>query len=117
MQYGKSHHGKAIRHFRKCFDLDEAGLALRLGESWTGKMITELEQKRRIEEPLLEKIANIFFIPVTALSHFDKDIADGIIRLIGIVPGYLERSSILGYSPIDSMLLSFTSQELSGKKK
>ncbi|HEV7378465.1 MAG TPA: XRE family transcriptional regulator, partial [Dyadobacter sp.] len=43
------HHGRNIRRFREMLGLKQEGLAYELGEDWTQKRVSLLEQKEVVE--------------------------------------------------------------------
>ena len=59
--------------------IKQDALAYELGEGWTQKKISQLEQKETIELPLLHEIANTLKIPVEAFQNFDEEQAINII--------------------------------------
>lgn len=54
-------------------------LANELGDDWSQKKISLLEQKEAIDAPLLQEISDIMKIPVEAFRNFDEEQAINII--------------------------------------
>ncbi|SFD91810.1 Helix-turn-helix domain-containing protein [Flavobacterium phragmitis] len=59
--------------------IKQEALAYDLGEDWSQKKISLLEQKDVIEENLLKQISNFLRIPVEAFQNFDEEQAVSII--------------------------------------
>jgi len=76
----KVHEGRNIKRFREMLGIKQDALAYELGEGWTQKKISLLEQKETIELPLLQQISNTLKIPVEAFQNFDEDQAINIIN-------------------------------------
>ncbi len=66
--------------FREMLGIKQNALAYELGEGWTQKKVSQLEQKESIELPLLHEIANTLKIPVEAFQNFDEEQAINIIN-------------------------------------
>lgn len=75
----KVHQGRNLKRFREMLGIKQDALAFDLGEEWTQKKISILEQKEVIEENLLQKISQIMKIPVEAFQNFDAEAAINII--------------------------------------
>nr|WP_319998896.1 helix-turn-helix transcriptional regulator [uncultured Draconibacterium sp.] len=75
----KVHEGRNVKRFREMLGIKQDTLAYELGEGWTQKKISQLEQKETIELPLLHEIANTLKIPVEAFQNFDEEQAINII--------------------------------------
>lgn len=54
-------------------------MALELGEEWSQRKISLLEQKESIDAPLLQQISTALKIPVEAFLNFDEEQAVNII--------------------------------------
>jgi hypothetical protein len=52
----KIHHGRNIKRFREMMGIKQEALAFELGEDWSQKKISLLEQKEEIEEILLRRL-------------------------------------------------------------
>ena len=75
----KIHQGRNIKRFREMLGIKQEALAYDLGEDWNQKKISLLEQKDVIEDPLLQKIAEVLKIPVEAFQNFNEEQAVNII--------------------------------------
>jgi hypothetical protein len=54
-------------------------LAFQLGDDWSQKKISLLEQREEVEENLLSQIAEVLKLPVEAFQNFDEEQAVNII--------------------------------------
>lgn len=75
----KIHHGKNIKRFREMMGIKQEALAFELGEDWSQKKISLLEQKEEVEEELLRQVAEILKVPAEAIKMFDEEQAVNII--------------------------------------
>jgi len=75
----KIHQGRNIKRFREMLNIKQEALAYDLGEDWSQKKISMLEQKDTIEESLLRQISAILKIPVEAFQNFDEEQAVNLI--------------------------------------
>ena len=75
----KVHEGRNVKRFREMLGIKQDALAYELGEGWTQKKVSQLEQKESIELPLLQQISDTLKIPVEAFQNFDEEQAINII--------------------------------------
>ena len=59
--------------------IKQEGLAYELGEDWTQKRVSLLEQKETIEQDILNQVARILKVPADAIRNFDEQQAINII--------------------------------------
>ena len=59
--------------------IKQEALAFDLGDDWSQRKISILEQKEVIEDVLLEQVAQILKVPVDAIKNFDEEHAVNII--------------------------------------
>lgn len=69
----KVHEGRNLKRFREMLGIKQDALAYELGEDWSQKKISLLEQKETIELPLLQQLSAILKIPVEAIQNFDEE--------------------------------------------
>jgi transcriptional regulator with XRE-family HTH domain len=72
---GRVHHGRNIKRFREMFGIKQEALALELGDDWSQKKVSRLEENERVEEDVLEQVAKILKVPVEAIKRFDENAA------------------------------------------
>ncbi|EOZ93847.1 transcriptional regulator, XRE family [Indibacter alkaliphilus LW1] len=73
------HHGRNIKRFREMMGIKQEVLAIELGEDWTQKKVSLLEQKEQIEEELLRQVAEVLKVPAEAIKSFTEEAAFNII--------------------------------------
>jgi transcriptional regulator with XRE-family HTH domain len=73
------HQGRNVKRFREMLGIKQDALAFDLGEHWTQKKVSMLEQKEIIEPALLQQIADVLKVPVEAIKNFDEEKAINII--------------------------------------
>lgn len=73
------HKGRNVKRFREMLGIKQDALAFELGDDWSQKKISLLEQKETIDTPLLQQISAILKIPVEAFQNFDEESAINII--------------------------------------
>jgi transcriptional regulator with XRE-family HTH domain len=76
---GKIHQGRNIKRFREMLGIKQEAFAHELGEDWSQKKISLLEQKETVEDAILAQVADILKIPVEAIQNFDEEQAVNII--------------------------------------
>jgi transcriptional regulator with XRE-family HTH domain len=67
------HHGRNIRRFREMLGIKQEGLAFQLGEEWSQKRVSLLEQKEIVEQDILDQVAKILKINSEAIKSFDEE--------------------------------------------
>ena len=73
------HQGRNVKRFREMLGIKQEGLAYELGEDWTQKRVSLLEQKETIEQGILDQVARILHVPADAIKNFDEQQAINII--------------------------------------
>lgn len=71
----KVHHGRNIKRFRDLLGVKQEALAFKMGEEWSQKRVSLLEQKEEIEQDIIEQVANILNVPAEAIKNFDEEAA------------------------------------------
>jgi transcriptional regulator with XRE-family HTH domain len=69
----KIHQGRNIKRFREMLGIKQEVLAFQLGDDWSQKKISLLEQKEEVEANLLSQIAEVLKLPVEAFQNFDEE--------------------------------------------
>jgi transcriptional regulator with XRE-family HTH domain len=67
------HQGRNVKRFREMLGLKQEALAIALGEEWSQKRVSLLEQKEVIEDDILRQVAEILKVPVEAIKNFSED--------------------------------------------
>ncbi|NVM65064.1 transcriptional regulator with XRE-family HTH domain [Mucilaginibacter sp. SG538B] len=73
------HQGRNVKRFREMLGLKQEALAYALGEDWSQKRVSLLEQKEVIEDDILNQVAAILKVPVDAIKNLDENGAINII--------------------------------------
>jgi transcriptional regulator with XRE-family HTH domain len=73
------HHGRNIKRFREMLGIKQERLAFELGEEWSQKRVSLLEQKEIVEQDILDQVAQILGVPAEAIKNFDEDKALNVI--------------------------------------
>jgi transcriptional regulator with XRE-family HTH domain len=73
------HEGRNLKRFREMLGMKQEVLVQELGQDWTQKKVSLLEQKETIELPVLQQVAAILHLPVEAFQNFDEEQAVNII--------------------------------------
>ena len=105
----KVHQGRNIKRFREMLGIKQEALAIALGEDWSQKRVSLMEQRETIETNLLTQVAEIFKIPVEAIENLDEEQAVNIISNtfnnndIGIMTGH-QKNENCTFHPIDKLV-------------
>ena len=68
------HQGRNIKRFREMLGIKQEALAAELGEDWSQKKISLLEQKETVDAALLEQVARVLKV-TKAIENFDEEAA------------------------------------------
>ena len=67
------HQGRNVKRFREMLGIKQEALAMELGDDWSQKKISLLEQKDTIEPELLDQVAEALKVPKEAIENFDEE--------------------------------------------
>ncbi|MFD1002110.1 helix-turn-helix domain-containing protein [Ohtaekwangia kribbensis] len=67
------HQGRNLKRFREMLGLKQEALADKLGEDWSQKKISMLENKDVIDSDQLEALAKALNVPAEAIKNFDEE--------------------------------------------
>jgi len=73
------HQGRNIKRFREMLGWKQEALAYALGDDWSQKRVSLLEQKETIEDDILAQVAAILKVPVESIKNFNEESALNII--------------------------------------
>ncbi|GGB14383.1 MULTISPECIES: helix-turn-helix transcriptional regulator [Mucilaginibacter] len=100
------HQGRNVKRFREMMGLKQEALAIALGDEWSQKRVSLLEQKEVIEDDILRQVAEILKVPVEAIKSFTEE---AVFNIIGNT--YHDTSSSVQYqctfNPIDKLIELF----------
>ncbi|SDG30278.1 hypothetical protein SAMN04487996_11792 [Dyadobacter soli] len=91
------HHGRNIKRFREMLGIKQEGLAFELGEEWSQKRVSLLEQKEVVEQEILDQVAQILKVPAEAIKNFDEQSA---VNIIAQTVNNHDQSASVFYNPI-----------------
>lgn len=101
----KVHEGRNVKRFREMLGIKQEALAYELGEDWTQKKVSLLEQKETIEPDVLEQVAKILKVPVDAIKNFSEEAAINIISsTLHDNAGSINNNCTLTFNPVDKWL-------------
>jgi transcriptional regulator with XRE-family HTH domain len=100
------HQGRNVKRFREMLGWKQEALAYALGDDWSQKRVSLLEQKETIEDDILIQVAALLKVPVEAIKNFDEQ---AVFNIIG--NNYHDSSSSIQYqctfNPIDKLVEVF----------
>ena len=67
------HQGRNVKRFREMLGIKQEALAFELGDDWSQKKVSLLEQKEKVDDKLLEEISKVLNIPAAAFRDFDEE--------------------------------------------
>lgn len=95
------HHGRNIKRLREILGVKQEHIANEL--HMTQQAVSKLEQKEKVEEEVLEKIAKIFNVPIDAIKNLNEEATFNI-----IANSYHDNASSVNYNchfnPIDKVV-------------
>jgi transcriptional regulator with XRE-family HTH domain len=99
------HQGRNVKRFREMLGLKQEALAIALGEEWSQKRVSLLEQKEVIEDDILNQVAEILKVPVEAFKNFTEEAAINIISsTLHDNAGSINNNCTLTFNPVDKWL-------------
>lgn len=98
------HEGRNIKRFREMLGIKQETLAYELGEGWTQKKISQLEAKERIEEDILQQVAEILNVSPEAIQRFSEESA---INIISSTLHDQAGSVHYNFNPIDKLVEAY----------
>jgi transcriptional regulator with XRE-family HTH domain len=96
----KIHEGKNVKRFREMLGIKQEALAQELGEDWTQKKVSLMEQKAVLEPEVLYKVSKALNIPDIAIKNFDEEKAITIIANTVNNNDHATGNSLFNYQPI-----------------
>ncbi|TDX02193.1 helix-turn-helix transcriptional regulator [Dinghuibacter silviterrae] len=99
------HEGRNVKRFREMLGMKQDALASALGEDWTQRRVSLLEQKESIEPEVLEQVAQVLKVPIDAIKNFDEAAAINIISsTLHDNAGSINNHCTLSFDPVDKWL-------------
>jgi hypothetical protein len=82
--------------------LKQEGLAFELGEEWSQKRVSLLEQKEVVEQEILDQVAQILRVPAEAIKNFSEEAAVNIIAsTLNDNAGSINNNCTINFNPVD----------------
>ena len=100
----KIHHGRNIKRFREMFGLKQEALALELGDDWSQKKVSRMEENERVEDEVLEQVAKILKVPVEAIKNFDEEAAINIISNTFHESAFINSAGTFNINPVEKWI-------------
>jgi predicted transcriptional regulator len=97
----KIHEGCNIKRFREMLGIKQDTLAWELGDDWNQKKISLLEQKEVIDEPLLQRVADIMKLLLEAFKNMTDEQAINIISNSSFDNGSVRINYYPTFNPLD----------------
>src|SRR6185437_2253529 len=72
----KAHEGRNVKRFREMLGVKQEALAAGLGDDWSQKKVSLLEQKETIEPEILDQVAKILKVSPEAIRSFSEAAAN-----------------------------------------
>ena len=69
------HEGRNVKRIREMLGIKQEALALELGDDWTQKKISRLEDKEEIEDDILAQVAKVLKVTPEAIKNFSEEAA------------------------------------------
>ncbi len=114
----KVHEGRNVKRFREMLGIKQDALASELGEDWTQKKISLLEQKETIEPEILEQVAKVLKVSPEAIKNFNEEMA---INIVANTINNHDQAAVVNYypsfNPIDKVVELFERLLASEKEK
>jgi transcriptional regulator with XRE-family HTH domain len=98
------HQGRNVKRFREMLGIKQEALALELGDDWSQRRISLLEQKEVIEPELLEQIAKVMKVPADAIRNFDEEAALNIISNTFHEAAFINSTGTFNINPVDKWM-------------
>jgi transcriptional regulator with XRE-family HTH domain len=100
------HHGRNVKRFREMLGMKQEAFATELGEDWSQRRVSLLEQKEHIEDNILEEVGRVLKVPVDAIKSLDDDAAVNIISntFSDFKDNSIANASYCTFNPIDKIL-------------
>jgi len=75
----KIHEGRNVKRFREMLGMKQEALAFELGDDWSQKKVSLLEQKETIDREILQQVSAVLKIPVDVFENMDEEQAVNVI--------------------------------------
>jgi transcriptional regulator with XRE-family HTH domain len=97
----KVHEGRNVKRFREMLGIKQEVLAADLGQDWTQKKISLLEQKETIESEILDQVAKILKVSPEAIRSFSEEAANHFFNTFNDHSGFNYQCT---FNPLDKVV-------------
>jgi transcriptional regulator with XRE-family HTH domain len=114
MDMPKVHEGRNVKRFREMLGVKQEALASSLGEDWSQKKVSLLEQKETLEPEILDQVAKILRISPEAIRSFSEEAANHFFNTFYDHSGFNYQCT---FNPLDKVMELFERLLASEKEK
>jgi transcriptional regulator with XRE-family HTH domain len=114
MDMPKVHEGRNVKRFREMLGVKQEALASSLGEDWSQKKVSLLEQKETLEPEILDQVAKILKISPEAIRSFSEEAANHFFNTFYDHSGFNYQCT---FNPLDKVMELFERLLASEKEK
>jgi transcriptional regulator with XRE-family HTH domain len=97
----KVHEGRNVKRFREMLGIKQEVLAADLGQDWTQKKVSLLEQKETIELEILDQVAKILKVSPEAIRNFSEEAANHFFNTFNDQSGFNYQCT---FNPLDKVV-------------
>jgi transcriptional regulator with XRE-family HTH domain len=110
----KVHEGRNVKRFREMLGIKQEVLAADLGQDWTQKKVSLLEQKETIESEILDQVAKILKVSPEAIRSFSEEAANHFFNTFNDHSGFNYQCT---FNPLDKVVELYERLLASEKEK
>jgi transcriptional regulator with XRE-family HTH domain len=110
----KVHEGRNVKRFREMLGVKQEVLAADLGQDWTQKRVSLLEQKETIESEILDQVAKILKVSPEAIRNFSEEAANHFFNTFNDHSGFNYQCT---FNPLDKVVELYERLLASEKEK
>lgn len=110
----KVHEGRNVKRFREMLGIKQEVLAADLGQDWTQKKVSLLEQKETIESEILDQVAKILKVSPEAIKNFSEEAANHFFNTFNDHSGFNYQCT---FNPLDKVVELYERLLASEKEK
>lgn len=110
----KVHEGRNVKRFREMLGVKQEALATGLGDDWSQKKVSLLEQKETIEPEILDQVPKILKVSPEAIRSFSEEAANHFFNTFYDHSGFNYQCT---FNPLDKVLELYERLLASEKEK
>jgi transcriptional regulator with XRE-family HTH domain len=93
------HHGRNIKRIREIFGMKQEALAISMGDDWTQRRISLLEQKETVEPEILTQVAKVLGVPEDAIKNFNEEAV-----MSNVACNFSDNAVAFQFNPLDKII-------------